>query len=200
MILRSSPSSPFGRKCKLSASILGIMDRFEITRTNTNDPDDPIATENPLAKIPALILDDGSIMYDSRVICEYFDTLAGGGKLFPADNTRWAALTLQSLGDGILDAGILQVYEKRFRPVDKRHQEWVDRQTGKVSRALAHLEANTPLTGNAPTIGDITLACALGYQDFRFEGTWRKDHPNLVAWLDTFAKAVPAYDETIPKD
>lgn len=200
MILRSSPSSPFGRKCKLSASILGLMDRFEITRTNTNDPDDPISKENPLAKIPALVLDDGSVMYDSRVICEYFDSLAGGGKIFPTGDTRWPALTLQALGDGILDAGILQVYEKRFRPEDKRHQEWVDRQAGKISRALAHLEANTPKPVEAPTIGEITLACALGYQDFRFEGTWRSTHPNLVAWLDSFDKVVPSYGETIPSD
>jgi glutathione S-transferase len=200
MILRSSPSSPFGRKCKISASILGLMDRFEITRTNTNDPEDPISRENPLAKIPALILDDGSIMYDSRVICEYFDNLAGGGKIFPTGDARWSALTLQALGDGILDAGILQVYEKRFRPEDKRHPAWVDRQAGKVSRALAHLEANTPKAVETPAIGDITLACALGYQDFRFEGTWRNTHPNLVAWLDSFAKAVPSYEETIPSD
>lgn len=200
MILRSAPASPFGRKCKISASALGIIGQLEITRANPNDPDDPISGENPLGKIPALILDDGAILYDSRVICEYFDHLAGGGKLIPTDETRWPALTLQALCDGILDAGILQVYEKRFRPEDKRHQEWVDRQRGKVSRALAHLEANTPEMGASPNIGDITLACALGYQDFRFGGAWREGHPNLVAWLDTFTAAVPAYNDTIPSD
>lgn len=200
MKLRSSPSSPFGRKCKLAAMQLGLMDRIEITRANTNDPDDPIKTENPLAKIPALILDDGTAMYDSRVICEYFDNLAGGGKLFPTGEARWPALTLQALGDGILDAGILQVYEKRFRPEEKRHPDWVARQAGKVERALAHLETNTPELGAEPHIGDITLACALGYQDFRFEGTWRETHPNLVAWLDKFADTVPGYNETIPAD
>ncbi|MDA7946938.1 MAG: glutathione S-transferase family protein [Hyphomicrobiaceae bacterium] len=200
MILRSSPASPFGRKCKISASILGLTDRIEVTRTDTIDPNAPIQKENPLGKIPALILDDGTCVFDSRVICECLDNMAGGGKIFPQGDARWPALTLQALCDGILDAGILQVYEKRFRPEDKRHPDWVERQKGKVERALAHLESNTPATGSSPHIGDITLACALGYLDFRFEGTWRENHPNLVAWLDKFADAVPTFGETTPSD
>jgi glutathione S-transferase len=199
MKLRSSPSSPFGRKVKMSAMILDVMGRIEITRTNTNDPDDPIKAENPLAKIPALILDDGTIMYDSRVICEFLDALAGGGKLFPPGHARWKALTLQALCDGILDAAILQVYESRFRPEEKRHAPWVERQQGKVERALDWLEANTPEPGTT-TIGDVCLACVLGYLDFRFGDGWRASRPNLVAWLDAFATAVPAYNETIPSD
>ncbi len=200
MILRSSPASPFGRKCKISASLLGLLDKIEVTRTDTLDPSDPIAKENPLGKIPALILDDGMCIFDSRVICEYLDAAAGGGKLFPQGDARWPAITLQALSDGILDAAILQVYEKRFRPEEKRHPDWVARQKGKVDRALAHLEAHTPVTGATPHIGDVTLACTLGYLDFRFEGAWRNDHPNLVAWLDAFAEAVPAYGETAPSD
>ena len=200
MILRSSPASPFGRKCKISASILGLVEKMEITRTNTIDPDDPISKENPLGKIPALILDDGTALYDSRVICEYLDDLAGGGKIFPTGNTRWPALTLQALSDGILDAGLLQVYEKRFRPEEKRHPDWVARQKDKVDRGLAYLEANIPDSGNTRHIGDITLACTLGYLDFRFESVWRDSHPNLVAWLDRFAEAIPAFGATIPSD
>lgn len=200
MILRSAPASPFGRKCKLSAAILGLTDKIEVTRTDTTNPKDPISKENPLAKIPTLILDGGAVLYDSRVICEYLDYLAGGGKLFPAGSARWPALTLQALSDGILDAGLLQVYEKRFRPEEKWHPGWVGRQKDKVDRGLAYLESNTPATGETPHIGDITLACALGYLDFRFEGTWRDSHPNLVDWLDKFASATPAYGETIPSD
>lgn len=200
MILRSSPASPFGRKCKISASVLGLIDKIEVTKTDTVDPNGPIAKENPLGKIPALILDDGICIFDSRVICEYLDAAAGGGKLFPTGDARWPALTLQALSDGMLDAGVLQVYEKRFRPEEKRHADWVARQKAKVDRALAHLEAHTPATGASPHIGDISLACALGYLDFRFEGTWRESHPNLVAWLDRFAEAVPAYGETTPSD
>lgn len=199
MKLRSSPSSPFGRKCKMTMLILGLADKIEITRTNTQDPNDPITTENPLGKIPALVLDDGTCMYDSRVICEYFNSLAGGS-LFPSGDAGWKARTLQALCDGILDAAILQVYEQRFRPEEKRHPEWVQRQQDKVDRALAWLEANTPAAGSAPTIGDITLACVLGYLDFRYDGQWRNGHPNLVAWLDAFAAATPAYDATTPGD
>ncbi|MEM8744319.1 MAG: glutathione S-transferase family protein, partial [Pseudomonadota bacterium] len=151
-------------------------------------------------KIPALILEDGSCVFDSRVICECLDGMAGGGKVFPEGDARWPALTLQALADGILDASILQVYEKRFRPEDRQHPEWVERQKGKVDRALAHLEATPPATGPSPHIGDISVACALGYLDFRFDGTWRADHPNLVAWLDKFAEAVPAFGDTTPSD
>lgn len=199
MKLRSSPSSPFGRKVKMSAMILGLIDKIEITRSNTQDPSDPITKENPLGKIPALVLDDGTCLYDSRVICEYLDGLAGDGTLFPTGEARWQALTLQALCDGILDAAILQVYENRFRPEEKRHPDWVRRQQDKVGRALAWLETNTPEPGTA-NIGDVCLACVLGYLDFRFGDGWRKDHPNLVAWLDAFAAANPAYADTMPGD
>lgn len=200
MILRSSPASPFGRKCKMSALILGLMDKIEVRRANTMDPEDSMRQENPLGKIPILILDDGTRLYDSPVICEYLDRLAGGGKLFPSGDARWPALTLQALADGIIDAAILQVYEKRYRPEEKRHQDWVDYQQEKVQRGLSWLDGNTPETGNDPHIGDITLACALGYLDFRFDGAWRDGHSNLVAWLDRFAGATPAFGETSPHD
>ena len=199
MKLRSSPASPFGRKVKLAAMILGLSDKIEVTRANPNDPDDPIKGENPLGKIPALVLDNGAVLYDSRVICEYLDGLAGGGKLFPAGDERWTALTLQSLCDGILDAAILQVYESRYRPDDMRVEAWVERQQGKVTRALDWLEANTPKAGSL-NIGDICLACALSYLDFRFAGAWREGRGNLVAWLDAFAEANPAFGETMPTD
>ena len=200
MILRSSPASPFGCKCKMSAHMLGLMDKIEITRANTVDPEDSIREENPLGKIPTLILDDGSSVYDSRVICEYLDGLAGGGKLFPEGDARWDAITLQSLCDGILDATILQVYEKRFRPEEGRSKDWVEYQQGKVERGLSWLENNIPQTGAQHHIGDITLACVLGYLDFRFEGAWREGRPNLVSWLESFAAANPAYDATKPHD
>lgn len=200
MILRSSPASPFGRKCKMSAYVLGLMDKIEITRADPQNPEDSIRQENPLGKLPTLILDDDSSLYDSRVICEYLDSLAGGGKLFPAGDALWPALRLQALGDGILDASILQVYENRLRPEEKRHQDWVDYQKGKVERGVIWLEANTPQTGADPHIGDITLACVLGYLDFRFEGAWREGSPNLVGWLDRFADAIPAFAETKPHD
>jgi len=200
MILRSAPASPFGRKCKLSAHILGLMDKIEITRANPADPEDSIREENPLGKIPALILDDGATIYDSRVICEYLDSLAGGGKLFPDGDAQWPALTLQALGDGMLDASILQIYEKRFRPEETRDQNWVDYQNEKVQRGLSWLETNTPQMSAQPHIGDITLACVLGYLDFRFDGAWRGAHPNLVAWLEGYVSATAGFEETKPHD
>jgi glutathione S-transferase len=199
MILRSSPASPYGRKCKLAAMMLGLIDRVEIVRTDTRDPEDSMRKQNPLGKIPILITDDGLELYDSPVICEYLDTVAGGS-LFPGGDARWPALRLQALADGILDAAILQVYEARYRPEEKHHQPWLELQQGKVDRALQWLEANTPATGGDPTIGDLTLACALSYLDFRFAGKWRESHPNLVAWLEAWDKAVPAFAETAPTD
>lgn len=200
MILCSSPSSPFVRKCTMSAMILGLIDQIDVVPANTRDPMDAMRNENPLGKIPTLIADDGLRLYDSPVICEYLDMKAGGGKLLPAGDARWPVLKLQALADGILDAAILQVYERRFRTEDKVHQPWLDMQQSKVDGALDWLEANTPETGAHPTIGDVTLACALDYLDFRFEGKWREGRPKLAAWLEAFAKAVPAYGETKPSD
>lgn len=200
MILRSSPSSPFGRKCKMAAMVLGLIDQIDIVPADTRDPQDSLRKQNPLGKIPILITEDGLELYDSPVICEYLDMKAGGGKLFPAGDARWPALRLQALADGILDAAILQVYERRYRTEDIVHQPWLDMQQGKVDRALNWLEANTPEAGGEPNVGDITLACALSYLDFRFNGDWREGRPRLVAWLEAFEKAVPAYGETKPHD
>lgn len=200
MILRSSPASPYGRKCKMAALMLGLIDRIEIVRANTRDPEDSIRKQNPLGKIPVLVTDDGLELYDSPVICEYLDALAGGGTLFPENDARWPALRLQALADGILDAAILQVYEARYRPEDMIHRPWLALQQGKVDRALQWLEANTPEASGDPTIGELTLSCALGYLDFRFAGKWRESHPNLVTWLEAWDKAVPAFAETTPHD
>jgi glutathione S-transferase len=148
--------------------------------------------------VPVLLLDDGGTLFDSPVILEYLDMLAGG-KIIPAEKkARFEALRLQALADGILDASILLVYEGRYRAKEKHEQKWLDLQSGKVARGMAELEAKPPGLGTPPTVGEITLACALGYGDFRFEGRWRKDYPKLVAWLDKFAAQVPAFDATKP--
>ena len=197
MILRSSPASPFGRKVRIAASVLGLADKIDVRETDLNDPADSIRVQNPLGKIPALILDDGNVYYDSRVIVEYLDYLAGGGRIIPREpGARFATLRLQALCDGILDASILIVYENRFRPAEIRSQAWLDRQDGKVARGLAALEASPPQLDPVPDIGQIALACVLGYRDLRFEGTWRQDHPRLLAWHDKFAALVPAFAQT----
>ena len=197
MILRSTAASPFVRKVRIAASLLGLADRIDVRETDLNDPADSIRVQNPLGKIPALVLDDGTAYYDSRVILEYLDHLAGGGRIIPREpKARFASLTLQALCDGILEASLLIVYESRYRPDDKRVQAWVDRQADKVARGLKALEAGPPPLDAVPNVGQIALACALGYRDLRFGGTWRADHPRLLAWHDKFAAQVPAFAAT----
>jgi glutathione S-transferase len=199
LILRSALASPFVRKVRIAASVLGLDREIKLEAADTANPADMIRQQNPLGKIPALVLEDGTVLFDSRVILDYLDHRAGGGIIVPRDGTaRFAALRLQALADGLMDASILLVYEGRWRPPEKHEAKWVDHQAGKVERALAALEAAPPALTTPPHVGLITLACALGYRDFRFQGTWRKDHPRLVAWLDQFAAAVPAFDATKP--
>lgn len=201
MILRTALPSPFGRKVRIAADLLGMTDKIEIKGVDLNDPEDDIHVQNPVGKIPALILADGTAYYDSRVILDYLDHVSGGGRIVPRDTkARFEALRLQALCDGILDAMLLQVYEARYRPADKAVQSWLDRQAAKVSRGLSVLEAAPPKLMLAieplPHVGQITLACALGYGDLRFAGTWRNDYPALVAWLNDFAAQVPSFAAT----
>ncbi|WP_237477752.1 glutathione S-transferase family protein [Lichenibacterium dinghuense] len=193
MILRSAPASPFGRKVKIAAALLGLS--VSVVEADTASPTDSLRRENPLGKIPTLILEDGTTLFDSAVIVAYLDAVAGGNRLIPAElGPRFAALRLESLADGLGDAALLQVYEGRWRAAEKREAAWVEHQAGKVERALAALEAEPP--AGAITVGSIALACALGYLDLRFDGRWRGGHPRLVAWLDGFAAAVPAFEAT----
>jgi glutathione S-transferase len=202
MILRFSPSSPFVRKVRIAAALLGLDGEITLERADTTDPNDSLRKTNPLGKIPVIIIEDGSAIYDSRVILDYLDERAGGGKIVPRQGPqRLAALRLQALCDGILDASILTVYESRFRKPEMHEAKWLELQAGKVSRALAVLESAPPplAAGQAlPDVGQITLACALGYRDFRFGDGWRSEHPRLVAWLDSFAARVPAFAATKP--
>jgi glutathione S-transferase len=199
MILRFSPSSPFVRKVRIAIALLGFDKDVTIERADTTDPNDSLRKKNPLGKIPVLIVEDGSAVYDSRVILDYLDDRAGGGKIVPRDaKARIAALRLQALADGILDASILTVYEGRYRKQEMHEPKWLDLQSGKVSRALGILEAAPPPIDPMPNIGQIALACALGYRDFRFGSSWRGEYPRLVAWLDDFAARVPAFAATKP--
>ncbi|MDA9022182.1 glutathione S-transferase family protein [Alphaproteobacteria bacterium] len=200
MQLRSSPSSPFGRKVKMATYILGLDDQVTPVLTDTLDPNDSICEVNPLGKIPTLE-DDGTTYYDSRVIMEYLDAKAGGGKIIPASGpARFEALTRAALMDGILDAAILVIYERRMRPEDKYVESVVERQRGKIIRGLEVIAANNPSYGNGamPDIGEIGLACVLDYLDFRKQVNWRDHAPNLASWLADFAAAVPGYDESMP--
>jgi glutathione S-transferase len=195
-VLKSSPASPFGRKVKIGAALCGLLDRMDVEATDTNDPADAIRRHNPLGKIPALILEDGTVIFDSRVILDFLDHEAGGGVIIPTGAGRFLALTLQALADGIMDAALLQVYESRWRAAEIQHRPWLDHQAGKVDRALGVLEESPPSLGRNPDVGAIGVACALGYLDLRFEGAWRERYPRLVAWLDGFSAAVPSFETT----
>ena len=200
MQLRSSPSSPFGRKVKMATYILGFDDQVRPVLTDTLDPNDSICEVNPLGKIPALE-DGGTTFYDSRVIMEYLDAKAGGGKIIPASGpARYEALTRAALMDGILDAAILVIYERRMRPEDKYVESVVERQRGKITRGLKAIAAESPSYSNGatPDIGEIGLACVLDYLDFRKQVNWRDHAPNLASWLADFAAAVPGYEDSMP--
>jgi len=199
MVLRSSPSSPFVRKVRIAIALLGFDKDVTVERADTTDPNDSLRKINPLGKIPVLLVEDGSAIYDSRVILDYLDDRAGGGKIVPRQpKERLAALRLQALCDGILDASILTIYEGRYRKPEMHEPKWLELQAGKVTRALSVLEAAPPPIDAVPNVGQIALACALGYRDFRFGGGWRGEYPRLVAWLDNFAARVPAFAATKP--
>ena len=196
MILRTTNSSPFGRKPMMAARYLGLMDRIKVEAADPLDPNDVLRRDNPLGKMPVLILDDGRSIFDSRVILEYFDMLVGGGRIIPASGeARYDVLTLQALADGMSDAGILIVYEGRHRPEDKHHKPWLDYQRGKIERALARLVSDLP-DATQVNVGTIALAASLGYLDWRKQVDWRNTAPALVPWLDTFRATSPIYDET----
>lgn len=194
MKLAYSPASPYVRKCMACAIARGIEDRIERWAVPTVDP--ALLPVNPLSKIPSLLTDEGMALYDSPVICEYLDSLGDAPALFPpAGPARWNALRQQALGDGIMDATQPRRREVAL-PQDAGRLEYIAQQQAKVTRALAALEGETlgPLT----TIGEITIACALGYLDFRYaHEPWRPGHPKLEAWYAQVA-ALPPMARTMP--
>ena len=201
MKLYHSPASPFVRKALVAAHETGLAERIEIATIALT----PVASntelnrENPLGKIPALVLEDGTTLFDSRVICEYLDTRHDGPRLFPADGReRWTALRRHALADGLLDAAILCRYETFLRPEERRWTDWIDGQRAKFRRALDALEGEANDFGATVDIGTIAAACAADYLDFRsLDDGWRDRRPRLAAWLGGFA-ARPSMQATRP--
>ena len=199
MKLFHSETSPFVRKVMVlihEAAIPGIS--LEPVAGHAVAPGTMPVDHNPLGKIPALVTDDGQVLFDSRVICQYLDDLAGSG-LYPPKPRLWEALTLESLADGMLEAAVLMVYESRIRPEGGRFAPWVEGQWAKVDRALTALESRyiTHLSGPLD-IAHIAVGCALGYLDFRHaDRDWRANRPALAAWDQAFA-ARPSMRTTAP--
>jgi glutathione S-transferase len=184
-----SAASPFVRKCLVAAHELGLRERLELVpfAAHPVNRDRSIVGHNPLGKVPTLITDDGAVLYDSRVICEYLNAL-GDGHLIPRDGSaRWSVLVEQSLADGISDAAVLSRYEMAVRPEPLRWNDWLTGQLDKVTCALADLETRAAGFGDRVDLGTIAFGCALGYLDFRFQSlAWRDKGPNTAAWFERF--------------
>ncbi len=186
LTLFHSHSSPYVRKVMVLVHEAGLADQITLIENASGTPLDPGATPiaaNPLGKIPVLMRSDGSALYDSRVICQYLDARAASG-FYPDGPRRWDALVLEATADGILDAALLMVYEHRLRPETLQFPAYVDGQWGKVARSLDLIEDRWMAYLAGPLcIGQIALACALGYLDLRHAARdWRADRPALAAW------------------
>jgi glutathione S-transferase len=201
MRLRFSPASPFTRKVTVTALELDLDGRIHRIATSPWDPESDLDRDNPLCKVPALTIDDGTVLFDSPVICEYLDSLHQGHKLFPAPGpARWAALRLQALADGMLDAAVLRLVEKVRRPAELRWPEWDARQKQAIDRALDLLERERGGIDGGVTIAEIAIGCALGYLDFRFAAEdWRAGRPKTAAWYEEFAER-PSMRATVPDE
>lgn len=201
MKLHYATASPYARKVRIVARECGLLDRIEELEGAVSpvDLNETVAAANPIAKVPTLVLDDGTALYDSRVIAEYLDSLQAAPTLFPAGgDARWTVLRRQALADGILDAGVSIRYETFLRPEGLRWADWVAGQKAKMARSLDALDGEAEGIRETVDIGSITVACALAYLDFRFaDDDWRSDHPKLAAWLDDFA-ARPSMQQTRP--
>ena len=189
MKLHFSPTSPYVRKCMVTAHELGVADRITLLPSNAHpvNRDAKLVAANPLGKVPTLVTDDGLVMYDSRVICEWLDS-SHNGQLFPrVGAARWQALVLQSLADGMLDAALLARYEEAVRPEALRWADWQAGQMDKVRTALQALEQAPEQLQGRVDIGTLSLACALGYLDLRFDAWgWRTRFPRVAEWAAGF--------------
>lgn len=202
MKLRHSPTSPYVRTVMVTLHETGQAGEVELLPTNVWDPETDIARDNPLGKVPALTLSDGTTYVDSSMICEYLDSRHDGPNLYPAPGPdRWRALRLYWLAKGIIDASVDRVVEVGRRPKELQWPEWLRRRKTATARALDLLESEAPQLGEDVTIGQVALGVALGYLDFRFPADeWRSGRPRLAAWYDDGFASRPSMVATVPKD
>jgi len=200
MKLYYSPTSPFVRKVNVFAIETGLDTQIEWVKTNPWQAEDILTAENPLSKIPTLITDDGMVIYDSSVICEYLDSLHSGEKLIPPQGeSRWQVLCLQALADGILDSGVLRFLEKKRAP-EKQSVDWDAVQKDSVERGLDYLENTVPDWADKLDIGVLSIACVLGWLDFRFSNeNWRVNRSKLSSWFELFSKRT-SMAQTMPAE
>ena len=189
MKIYHATASPFVRKCLVAATELGLRDKIELVSAAAHpvNRDKNVVARNPLGKIPTLVTDDGNVLYDSRVICEYLNE-QGDGHLIPrTGELRWAVLCEQALADGVMDAAVLTRYETFARPEALRWKDWITGQLEKVTSGLDALESRAADFGDRVDLGTIAFGCMLGYLDFRFPSLgWRDGRPNAAAWFEWF--------------
>lgn len=201
MKLIGAGASPFVRKVRVLMFETDMADRIDyeaVPGTTPIEPDGTVLKTNPLAKIPCFVTDDGSVLYDSRVIGEYIDSLHGGAKMIPDGTARWSVLRRQALGDGIMDAGVSMRYETALRPEQYRWDEWVAGQQRKIENGIAAVADDVAALGDGVDVGAIACACAIAYIDFRFADIdWRQGRDGLAAWYEAFS-ARPSMQATQP--
>jgi glutathione S-transferase len=189
MKLFYASASPFARQVLVLAYETGQADRIglETCATTPVNRNPNVVAVNPSGRIPVLILDDGTSLFDSRVICQYLDHHHTGPKMYPVDDVaRWETLRREALAQGLLDAAVLARYEMILRPKDKFWPEWLSGQIDKINSSLNEMEKDAASLSGVDA-GLIAYACALGYLDFRFaDHDWRAARPKLSAWFAAF--------------
>ncbi len=192
MKLLYSPTSPFSAKVVMAAHYLDV--DIDLQPVDTGAPSEALLVANPLGKIPTLITDDGETLYDSRTIMHFLDSVAAEKRLYPRKPEKRAAVErMEALCDGICDAVVLVVYEKRYRTPETWHQPWVDRQWDKIRRGLDYLDENPPSFKKKLNAGHFALGSLLGYLMLRFPGEWEEHRVRLTRWPSAFEAVFPAY-------
>lgn len=200
MKLYTSATSPFARKARMVAHEMGLSERIELVRVQPGGgaPDPRLWAVNTLGKVPALELDDGTVLVDSPVICEYLVHLGGGNEtIFPPPPDRFAALRLQALGDGITESTVPIMVERR-KPDDKRMDAVIERHQRSLDATLALLDGEAKGWSEALSIGAMAVIAGLGYMELRFGPGWRQQHPTLAGWLERMER-LPAVSATAPE-
>lgn len=197
MRLLFSPTSPYSAKVRMTAHSLKL--NVVAEKVDTNSDPDLLISKNPLGKIPVLLTNDGSAIFDSRAIMQFLDRLSGG-QVFPGTEAeKTDAQVLEAAADGVTDCLLAIVYERRFHPPEKIHQPWIDRQTSKAARGLDYLEAINPDVSKGLNGGHFAVAALLGYLALRFPSEFEGERPNLARFAEDFARAFPDYNAMKPQ-
>jgi glutathione S-transferase len=200
MKLHYSTASPFVRKVMVTAIECGFGNALTLLPTNPHQSTPTLVAANPFSKVPALELDSGEVLYESLLICEYLDHMAGGGILFPKDRTgRLEMLRRHALGNGLMEVSVLRRVES-VRGRDSDRDKNIARQAAITVRALDLMETLAPSFDDALELGNVSVVIALDYLDFRFPGdAWRKGRPGLAAWYEQYSKR-DSLRSTLPRD